>query len=102
MRATNFSEALLLLLNVTPIHAQNVNMAHPPEISTQHIPTAEEIRSRLSNVQLQKDAKELADLCSSITPDLDALHQGMLPKDLLDKLTRAEKLSKKLRQELTR
>jgi hypothetical protein len=100
VRAIVFSAALLLSLTAVPICAQNVNMAHPPEISAQHNPTPEELRSRLSNAQLQKDAKELADLCGTIPPDLDAVHQGMLPKDLLDKLNRVEKLSKRLRQEL--
>jgi hypothetical protein len=101
MRAIYFFAALLLSFTAVPIHAQGVNLARPPEISAQHNPTVEEMRSLLSNAQLQEDARKMADLCSSIPVDLDAIHEGMLPKDLLDKLDRVERLSKKLRQELT-
>ena len=102
MRTIDFVLALLLSLAAIEVCAQDVNMGRPPEISVQHAPTAEEVRSRLSNAQLQKDAKELADLCGSMPADLDAVRQGILPKDLPEKLQRVEKLSKKLRQELTR
>jgi hypothetical protein len=49
---------------------------------------------------LQRDAKELADLSASITADIDQVNQGMLPKDVVAKLKRIEKLSKRLRSEL--
>jgi len=58
--------------------------------------------SRLNNVQLQKDARELSDLCASIPPDMDGIKRGLLSKDVLDKLKRVEKLSKRLREELAR
>jgi len=100
MLAMYFSAALFLSLSVLPVFAQGVNLARPPEINAQHSPTAEEMRSQLSNAQLQKDARELADLCSSLLVDLDGVQQGMLPKDLPDKLNQVKKLSKKVRQEL--
>ena len=79
---------------------QNVNMEHPENINVQHRLTPEEMRDRLSGTQLQKDAKDLGDLCASIPADMDGIRQGMLAKDLLEKLKRVEKLSKRVREEL--
>lgn len=89
-----------VLLLVLPVQSQNVNPAHPEEINVQKRPSPEDIRARASNLQLQRDAKELADLCASIPADMDGVKQGLLPKDVVEKLKRVEKLSKKVRQEL--
>ena len=93
---------LFFVGHLLPAAAQNVNPAHPDEINVQHQPTADEMRARLAREQIQKDAKELSDLCASVPVDMDSLKQGLLPKDTLDKLRRVEKLSKRLREELTR
>jgi hypothetical protein len=53
-------------------------------------------------VQLQHDARELAELSSSLPADIDRVNHGLLPKDVNEKLRRIEKLSKRLRTELTR
>ena len=90
-----------VLLLVLPVQSQNVNPAHPEEINVQKRASPEDIRARASNLQLQKDAKELAELCASVSADMDGVKQGLLPKDAVDKLKRIEKLSKKVRQELT-
>jgi hypothetical protein len=74
---------------------------HPQEIEVQKHPSPEDIRARVSSVQLQKDAKELAGLCASVSDDMNAVKQGMLAKDALEKLKRLEKLSKRVREELT-
>jgi hypothetical protein len=50
--------------------------------------------------QLQHDADELARLAQSIPPDIGSVANGALPKDILEKLKRIEKLSKHLRSEL--
>ena len=55
---------------------------------------------RLDPAKLQKEAAELADLARSIPPDIDSVTKGVLPKDMLDKLKRIEKLSKHLRGEI--
>ena len=60
-----------------------------------------DLRARASNLQLQKDAKELAGLCASVSDDMDRVKQGLLSKDSLEKLKRLEKLSKRVRDELT-
>jgi hypothetical protein len=87
---------------VVPLAAQNPNILHPQEIEVQHHASPEEIRDRQSKPQFQKDSKELSDLCVSIPADLDSLRRGVLGKDVLDKLKRMEKLSKRVREELSR
>jgi len=52
--------------------------------------------------QLQHDADELVALTRSIPADIDAANRGLLPKDMVEKLKRIEKLSKQLRKELPR
>lgn len=81
---------------------QNLNMGHPQELSVQHHATQEEIRDRASSVQFQKDVKELSDLCAAVPRDMDGLKQGILPKEVIGRLKRMEKLSKHVREQLTR
>jgi hypothetical protein len=52
-------------------------------------------------VKLKSDADELVTLSQSIHSGIDNVQKGMLPKDLIDKLKQMEKLSKRLRSELT-
>jgi hypothetical protein len=52
--------------------------------------------------KLQRDAKELAEVSASIPGDVDRVNHGLLPKDVLEKLKRVEKLSKQLRNDLSR
>jgi hypothetical protein len=56
----------------------------------------------VSNLQLQQDAKDLAELCASVPSDMDGIKQGLLPKEVLEKLKRVEKLSKRVREQLMR
>ena len=62
-----------LSFNATPLLSQNVNTMHPEEISAQKHPSPDDMRARAANVQLQKDAKELAELCSSVSSDMDGV-----------------------------
>jgi len=50
---------------------------------------------------LQHDADDLARTAQSIPTDVASVRQGMLPKDVIQKLKQIEKLSKRLRGELT-
>ena len=104
---------LALLLSITPVHSQlgaplgrcgpqPVDSDWPrnqfpaePASSTQKKPTTD-------NVRLQHDARELADLSASVAGDMNRVGRGLLPKDVIEKLKRVEKLSKHLRGELTR
>jgi hypothetical protein len=81
---------------------QNVNTNHPADIpATQPVQTAESRRDQAARAQMQKDVDELSQLCSQMTPDLQQVKQGMLPKDIANRLARMEKLSKRVRQQLT-
>jgi hypothetical protein len=53
-----------------------------------------------NNAQLRHCAKELADLSTSLPADIDEVNRGVLPKDVIEKLKRIEKLAKRLRTEL--
>ena len=53
-----------------------------------------------SAIELQKQADELLSLAQQVHADTQRAAQGLIDKDLKDKLKRIEKLSKKLRDEL--
>ena len=84
-----------------PLASQNVNLKQPGEISAQKPTTTEDIRAHAAAVQLQKDAKELGDLCAAVSDDMERVRQGLLSKEATEKLKRMEKLSKRVREELT-
>lgn len=50
--------------------------------------------------ELQQYADQLAQLAQSIPADIERVNQGILPKDLAEKLKKIEKLSKRLRSQL--
>ena len=100
-RYTLFCVALSWLLVVLPAPSQNVNVEHPSDVVVQKHPSPEDMRARIARIQLQKDSKELADLCASFPADLSRVQQGLLPKDIDRKLKRLEKLAKSVREELT-
>ena len=91
-----------VMLIAIPLPSQNVNPMHPQEIDLQKHASPDEMRARVANVQLQNDAKELAGLCASIPGDMDAIKQGLLSSAVLEKLKRVEKLSKHVREQLSR
>ncbi len=51
--------------------------------------------------KVKKDADQLLLLSQSIHSGIDDVGKGMLQKDLIDKLKQVEKLSKRLRSQLT-
>jgi len=53
-------------------------------------------------LQMQRNAKELADLARSVPPDIDVIAKGLLPKDLVNRLKKIEKLAKELRSQVSR
>jgi hypothetical protein len=57
--------------------------------------------AKIDTAKLQRNAQELAELAASVQPDIDQVRRGILPKEVVDKLKRIEKLSKHMRQELT-
>jgi hypothetical protein len=90
-----------VLLVAVPLPSQNVNLNRPQEIESQRHTAAEDRMARADSLQLQKDTKELAGLCASVSEDMDHVREGLLSKDSLEKLKRLEKLSKRVREELT-
>ncbi len=63
-----------------PLSSQNVNPMHPQEIEVQKHPSPEDMRAHAASLQPQKDAKELAGLCASVSDDMDHVKQGLLSK----------------------
>jgi hypothetical protein len=103
MRSTALLCLLIgVLLIAVPVPSQNVNVKHPEEFQVQKQLSPDDMRARVANLQLQKDAKELAELCATVPSDMDGVKQGVLPQDVLEKLKRVEKLSKRVREQLTR
>jgi len=58
-------------------------------------------QSSVDLAKLKSDADELVVLSQSIHSGIGDVEKGMLPKDLAEKLKQVEKLSKRLRGELT-
>jgi hypothetical protein len=50
---------------------------------------------------LRQEADQLASLAASVPPDIKNANKGILSKDLIQKLKQIEKLSKRLRNELS-
>jgi hypothetical protein len=81
-------------------------MPNPPEpldasAKTNSDPTAVTLSKHIDLAQLQKEADDLARAAQTIPTDVASVRQGMLPKDMIQKLKQIEKLSKRLRGELT-
>jgi len=51
--------------------------------------------------QLQKDADDLARAAQTIPSDVENVRKGTLPKDVIQKLKQIEKLSKRLRSQIS-
>lgn len=80
-------------------------LIQPPQSMNQDNakPTPEQVtlRKRIDLLQLQKEADDLARTAQTIPTDMATVRKGMLPKDVIEKLKQIEKLSKRLRTELT-
>ncbi len=64
--------------------------------------TAPDLDPRAARLEaIQHDAADLATLSVALQSDLVQLQKGLLAKDLAQKLKQVEKLSKKLRQEVS-
>ncbi len=100
MRYTRLFFALTVLLTALRLPSQNVNPMHPEEIQVQKHASPDDMRARVASVQFQKDLSELANLCASVSHEMDGVKQGVVSKDLLEKLKHLEKLSKRVREQL--
>jgi hypothetical protein len=97
---------VVLLCLSLPVAAQHHRHGFPPppeaaaKSDAAAKPDTRELRPHLDPLQLQREARELSDLARSLPVDIDHVNQGLLPKDIIEKLKRIEKLSKRLRGEL--
>ncbi|MFY9560318.1 MAG: hypothetical protein WAQ52_08810 [Terriglobales bacterium] len=71
----------------------------PPVVQDQPASEPKSIQ-RLDTFAMEREARELSALASSIPGDVEQLKKGLLPKDAMDKLKRIEKLSKQLRGQI--
>lgn len=72
---------------------------HDSHLRPDAAPTVNQQPNR--QLMITHDVEELSALSSSLQADLQQLQKGMLVKDLPQKLKKMEKLSKRLRQEVS-
>ncbi len=59
------------------------------------------LRAKVDLQKIKAEADELAKLAQTIPPDIDQCGRGAVPKDLSENLKKIEKLSKRLRRDLS-
>ena len=102
--------SVLLLVCVLPIRSQ-IKDAYipgvpppPASMDPDHGKTASDQaklpQHHIDLSKLQQEADDLARTAQTIPTDVAGVRQGTLPKDMIEKLKRIEKLSKRLRSEL--
>jgi hypothetical protein len=103
---TSFLSLALILCLSLAVHAQGRAATagqvelRKYESRSQPEPPPHPQKSSINRAQLQHEADELSNLAQSIPGDMMSVSRGTLPKDLLDRLKKIEKLSKHLRSEL--
>jgi hypothetical protein len=68
---------------------------------TQSVPSAIP-KTHVDPLEVQREAKQILELSQAIQPDIEYLNRGLLPKSMIEKLKRIEKLSKHLRGQIDR
>lgn len=109
MRPVIFSVAFFVCLSLTA-HAQMKDVYIPgtppppapmdPEHGQASPDSPKLPQHHIDLVKLQQEADDLARTAQMIPADVASVSKGTMPKDVLDKLKRIEKLSKHLRSEL--
>jgi hypothetical protein len=108
MSSLRSSLPLFLLLVASPMvcAAQGRKFPSPPEPAERTITKQKQsetpVRQQVDFLELQSEARELSDLAHTVPNDIDNVGHGLLPKDLVEKLKRIEKLSKRLRNDISR
>jgi len=100
----NLSAAFFLLGAMAVAQSSHHFPTPPPSMDedkpAQAPPSDAQPKLRIDYAKLQKDADELSRQAQTIPSDVASMRQGMLPKDVIEKLKEIEKLSKRLRTEL--
>jgi hypothetical protein len=100
LTATLLLTALLMAQTGTP-RSPGLRQAEKAEQqSERNVPPPLYAAAPVDMTKLKHDADQLASLAQSIPADIEGVQKGTLPKDLVEKLTRIEKLSKHLRSAL--
>jgi hypothetical protein len=100
---------LLCLLSIPAQPQKPKSPTAPSPMSTgpgtgpdpQPVPSPITARRHIDLMRLQQEADELSKIAQTIPADVTSVRHDLLPKDLLEKLKRIEKLSKHLHRELT-
>jgi len=104
-RFTILSIALLLCASSTGALQRHSNMPVPPETmdpdSAKTAPQGATLPRHIDLLELQREADDLARTAQTIPTDVANVRRGTLPKDTIEKLRQIEKLSKRLRSELS-
>lgn len=100
--------ALLAVLFTAPL-AQGQTKPRSPGLqqgdqtqqqADRNIPLPTSQQPRVDFTKLHRDADELARLAQTIPLDVSSIQQGLLPKDMGEKLKQIERLSKRIRSQL--
>ena len=95
------SVSIYFVMLLAPVQRHKVILQPPPPAETQRASGAEAPpKKHFDAVQVQREARELSDLARSIPLDVEHVNKGLMPKDIVEKLKRIEKLSKQLRTEV--
>jgi hypothetical protein len=93
---------LLLIAAVSPAQRKIRQPPVPPStVSDEPTEKPRQGPPQPNYVDLERKARELADLAATVPNDIEQLKKGLLSKDVPDKLKRIEKLSKELRGTIT-
>jgi hypothetical protein len=94
---------IFVLLTIIANGQRHKVILHPPAPAEGAQTTSTPGRAQkphFDGLQAEREARELSDLAKTIPGDMDQVNHGLMPKDMLDKLKRIEKLSKHLRNEI--
>ena len=99
----SFPVTLCLFVGMAVPQQSRPHMPLPPPSMDPALPDPSPITTvrRVDLTQLQREADDLARTAETIPADVASVRKGMLPKDVILKLKQIEKLSKRLRNELT-
>ena len=105
MRTSTVLFALLLSASIANAQRNGLTGQHQADQAEDQfeksVPPPAHQQPSVDLVKLKSDADELVVLSQSIHSSIGDVEKGMLPKDLSEKLKQLEKLSKRLRNELT-
>ena len=98
------SVALFLLGSVAAAQSPSRGFpTPPPTMDNSRVPATDKQATPARHADLaqaQREADDLARISQTIPADVTKIREGMLPKDVIEKLKQIEKISKRLRTEL--